>query len=101
MVIIYIVYGGDFMNSNTYEVVKLFVGKGNFVAEKVVEFLNNEEPGKLAEYGSYMCLVGLTGECLANYYFDDCKQDLMTVKTNLDESITLLTEEKQEKILKK
>ena len=41
MVIIYIVYGGDFMNSNTYEVVKLFVGKGNFVAEKVVEFLNN------------------------------------------------------------
>ena len=48
-----------------------------------------------------MCLVGLTGECLANYYFDDCKQDLMTVKTNLDESITLLTEEKQEKVLKK
>ena len=46
------------MNKNTYDVVKLFVGKGNFVAEKVVEFLNNEEPGKLVEYGSYMCLVG-------------------------------------------
>ena len=27
------------MNKNTYDVVKLFVGKGNFVAEKVVEFL--------------------------------------------------------------
>ena len=26
MVIIYIVYGGDFMNKNTYDVVKLFVG---------------------------------------------------------------------------
>lgn len=89
------------MNSNTYEVVKLFVGKGNFVAEKVVEFLNNEEPGKIVEYGSYMCLVGLTGESLANYYFDGCKQDLMTVKTNLDEFITLLTEEKQEKVLRK
>lgn len=101
MVIIYIVNGGDFMNENIYNIVKQFVGKGNFVAEKVVEFLNNEEPSKLAEYGSYMCLVGLTGECLANYYFDDCKQDLMTVKTNLDESITLLTEEKQEKVLKK
>lgn len=89
------------MNENIYNIVKQFVGKGNFVAEKVVEFLNNEEPSKLAEYGSYMCLVGLTGECLANYYFDDCKQDLMTVKTNLDESIPLLTEEKQEKVLKK
>ena len=33
------------MNKNTYDVVKLFVGKGNFVAEKVVEFLNNEDPG--------------------------------------------------------
>ena len=35
------------MNKNTYDVVKLFVGKGNFVAEKVVEFLNNEDPVNL------------------------------------------------------
>lgn len=89
------------MNSNTYEVVKLFVGKGNFVAEKVVEFLNNEEPGKLAEYGSYMCLVGLTGENLANYYFIDCSQDLMTVKTNLDGFVESLTNENQGKALRK
>lgn len=101
MVIIYIVYGGDFMNKNTYDVVKLFVGKGNFVAEKVVEFLNNEEPSKLAEYGSYMCLVGLTGENLANYYFIDCSQDLMTVKTNLDGFVESLTNENQGKALRK
>lgn len=89
------------MNENIYNIVKQFVGKGNFVAEKVVEFLNNEEPGKLAEYGSYMCLVGLTGECLANYYFDDCKQDLMTVKTNLDGFVESLTNENQGKALRK
>lgn len=101
MVIIYIVNGGDFMNENIYNIVKQFVGKGNFVAEKVVEFLNNEEPSKLAEYGSYMCLVGLTGENLANYYFIDCSQDLMTVKTNLDGFVKLLTNENQGKALRK
>ena len=48
-----------------------------------------------------MCLVGLTGENLANYYFIDCSQDLMTVKTNLDGFVKLLTNENQGKALRK
>ena len=48
-----------------------------------------------------ICGLMKEGHYCKVYYFDDCKQDLMTVKTNLDESITLLTEEKQEKVLKK
>ncbi len=87
------------MKQSVFDVVNGMVSGNNYTGSKIIKYLAEKYPDKIVDYGAVMCLYGLCGDKLENFFIKYCQMKMSALVTTLDTCLKALDNQK-EKVLK-